>query len=110
MQEDVITIMGDLIVDQDDVVVLEQLMRSQSSCMHSSHGKLLKGDLRRDLKRDLQDVFRINSRYVDDAIFNAQPNIASMQELDENPKHVMYAGMKLFSKLQNCHLSEFQRA
>jgi len=56
---------------EDEQIVLD-LMRRWSSCMRYAYNRLLEGSSRNTLKRELQGVFNLNSRYVDDAIMKAK--------------------------------------
>ena len=55
---------------EDEHLVLD-LMRRWSSCVRYAYNKLLEGLDRNKLTRELQKVFKLNSRYVDDAIMKA---------------------------------------
>lgn len=50
---------------EDKQKVLE-LMRRWSSCMRFAYNRLLEGKSRNELKRELQGIFNLNSRYVDE--------------------------------------------
>ncbi|WP_461832077.1 IS200/IS605 family accessory protein TnpB-related protein, partial [Aquifex sp.] len=89
--------------------MLDGLMRRWSSCMRYAYKRLLEGKTRNELKKELQNIFNLNSRYVDDAILEAQKIIASAKELGFNPKKVVFGGRKFFEKLSKKHLSEKQR-
>ncbi|WP_338031314.1 hypothetical protein [Carboxydothermus hydrogenoformans] len=41
-------------------------MRRWSSCMRFAYNRLLEGKSRNELKRELQGIFNLNSRYVDE--------------------------------------------
>lgn len=106
-EDDVITITGILKFENpSDEGELFRMMRSQSACMRMAHGRLLKGDLRKDLKKELQNVFDINSRYVDDGIFDADDAIKASRKLNRNPKNVIFGGRKVYNRLQKKHLSK----
>ncbi|MDN5332185.1 MAG: hypothetical protein PWP45_1410, partial [Tepidanaerobacteraceae bacterium] len=64
-----VTIQAKLIFDsnEDKQEVLD-LMRRWSSCVRFAYNRLLEGYSRNELKRELQGIFSLNSRYVDDAI------------------------------------------
>lgn len=101
-----LTIQVKLTFDSDnDKLQLLDLMRRWSSCMRYAYQRLLGGYDRKTLKRDLQGVFNLNSRYVDDAILKAQSLIKSIKETGVNPKKVIFGGKKLFKKLQKKHLN-----
>ncbi|MBT1279040.1 transposase, partial [Thermoanaerobacter sp. AC272] len=67
--------------------------------------RLLEGYDRKTLKRDLQGMFDLNSRYVDDAIMKARSTLESSKELGNNPKKVIFGGKDLFKKLQKRHIN-----
>jgi IS605 OrfB family transposase len=79
--------------------------------MRYAYKRLLEGHDRKTLKRDLQEPFELNSRYVDDAIMKAGSVLESSKELGNNPKKVIFGGRDLFKKLQNRHINgkEYQK-
>ncbi|MGI1690909.1 IS200/IS605 family accessory protein TnpB-related protein [Thermoanaerobacter uzonensis] len=95
---------------QNKQIVLD-LMRRWSSCMRFAYKRLLEGYDRKTLKRDLQGMFDLNSRYVDDAIMKAIGVLESSKELRSNPKKVIFGGRDLFKKLQKRHINgkEYQK-
>jgi predicted transposase len=94
--------------EKDKKEVLE-LMRKFSSCYRYAYNRLLEGQKRKDLKKHLQKLFNLNSRYCDDAIFKAQSLINSCKERGQNPKKVIFGGRRLFEKLKNKYLNGRQR-
>jgi predicted transposase len=70
---------------QDKEAVLD-LMRRFSSAMRYAYQRLLEGEKRKDLKKQLSKLFSINTRYSDDAVFLAQSMISSCEERQQNPK------------------------
>nr|WP_297887166.1 IS200/IS605 family accessory protein TnpB-related protein [Sulfurihydrogenibium sp.] len=84
-------------------------MRKFSSCMRYAYNRLLEGNDRKNLKKELQTIFSINSRYVDDAILKAQNVINLCKETNQNPKKVIFGGRKLFNKLKKNHLNGKRR-
>ena len=105
-----VTVQARLKVKGKEKEMLDNLMRRWSSCMRFAYKRLLEGKTRNELKKELQNVFNLNSRYVDDAILEAQKIImASAKELGFNPKKVVFGGRALFEKLSKKHLSEKQR-
>ncbi|AEM74320.1 IS200/IS605 family accessory protein TnpB-related protein [Caldicellulosiruptor acetigenus] len=101
-----VTIQAKLIFDNnDDKQVVLDLMRRWSSCMRYAYKRLLEGHKRNDLKRQLQGIFNLNSRYVDDAIMKAQSIKKSCEQKGENPKKVIFGGKTLFEKLQKRHMN-----
>ena len=104
-----VTIQARLKVSGKEREMLDDLMRRWSSCMRYVYKRLLEGKTRNELKKQLQKVFNLNSRYVDDAILEAQRIITLSEELGFNPKKVVFGGRTLFEKLSKKHLSEKQR-
>ncbi|NNG67709.1 IS200/IS605 family accessory protein TnpB-related protein [Caldanaerobacter subterraneus] len=94
-----------IFLDQEDKQIVLDLMRRWSSCMRYAYKRLLEGYDRKTLKRDLQGMFDLNSRYVDDAIMKAKSTLESARELGKSPKKVIFGGKKLFRKLQKHHLN-----
>ncbi|MDN5332095.1 MAG: hypothetical protein PWP45_1320, partial [Tepidanaerobacteraceae bacterium] len=68
-----VTVQAKLIFNsnEDKQEVLD-LMRRWTSCMRYAYNRLLEGKSRNELKRELQGIFNLNSRYVDDAIMKAK--------------------------------------
>ncbi|MBX0310362.1 MAG: IS200/IS605 family accessory protein TnpB-related protein, partial [Sulfurihydrogenibium sp.] len=93
---------------QDKEIVLD-LMRKFSSAMRYAYKRLLEGEKRRDLKKNLSKLFNINTRYSDDAIFLAQSTITSCKERGQNPKKVIFGSRKLFEQLKKNHLTGKRR-
>jgi IS605 OrfB family transposase len=104
--KDMVTVQAKLTFDssEDKQRVLE-LMRRWSSCMRYAYKRLLEGHERKELKRDLQGVFNLNSRYVDDAIMKAESIKKSCEERGENPEKVVFGGRELFEKLKKRHIN-----
>ncbi len=88
---------------------LLDLMRKFSSCYRYAYNRLLEGHKRKQLKKHLQKIFNLNSRYCDDAIFKAQSLIKSCLEREQNPRKVIFGGRKLFEKLKKKHINGEQR-
>ncbi|WP_299238582.1 IS200/IS605 family accessory protein TnpB-related protein [Sulfurihydrogenibium sp.] len=89
---------------QDKEIVLN-LMRRFSSAMRYAYQRLLEGEKRKDLKKQLSKLFNINTRYSDDAIFLAQSTISSCEERGQNPKKLIFGSRKLFEQLKRNHLT-----
>ncbi|HIC97187.1 MAG TPA: hypothetical protein EYP11_02150 [Aquificaceae bacterium] len=83
---------------------LDDIMRRWSSCMRYAYKRLLEGKTRNALKKELQKVFCLNSRYIDDAILEAQGIITLSKELGFKPEKVIFGGRTLFEKLSKKHL------
>jgi len=94
-----------IFLNQQDKQIVLDLMRRWSSCMRFAYKRLLEGYDRKTLKRDLQGMFDLNSRYVDDAIMKARSTLESSKELGNNPKKVIFGGKDLFKKLQKRHIN-----
>ncbi|AAM24914.1 IS605 OrfB family transposase [Caldanaerobacter subterraneus subsp. tengcongensis MB4] len=94
-----------IFLNQQDKQIVLDLMRRWSSCMRFAYKRLLEGYDRKTLKRDLQGMFDLNSRYVDDAIMKARSTLESARELGKNPKKVIFGGRDLFGKLQKHHIN-----
>jgi len=95
--------------DKKDKQKLLNLMRKFSSCYRYAYNRLIDGYKRKELKKHLQELFNLNSRYCDDAIFKAQSLINSCEERGQNPTKVIFGGRKLFEKLKKKHLNGKQR-
>ncbi|WP_042835519.1 IS200/IS605 family accessory protein TnpB-related protein [Thermoanaerobacter ethanolicus] len=100
-----------IFLNQQDKQIVLDLMRRWSSCMRFAYKRLLEGYDRKTLKRELQGIFNLNSRYVDDAIMKARSTLESSKELGNNPKKVIFGGKDLFKKLQKRHINgkEYQK-
>ncbi len=109
MPKNMTTIQARLKVRGEDKKTLDDLMRRWSSCMRFAYQRLLEGKTRNELKKDLQGKFNLNSRYVDDAILEAQSIITLSKELGFDPKKVVFGGRNLFEKLSKKHLSEKEK-
>jgi IS605 OrfB family transposase len=97
------TLSGKLHVPQHEKALLDELMRSYSSCMRYSYQRLLEGKERNELKRS--PLFHLNTRYIDDAILEAKSLIESLKENKRNPKNVVFGGKKILKQLSSKHLS-----
>ncbi len=94
-----------IFLNQEDKQIVLDLMRRWSSCMRFAYKRFLEGYDRNTLKRNLQGMFDLNSRYVDDAIMKAKSTLESARELGKNPKKVIFGGRDLFGKLQKRHIN-----
>ncbi len=92
-----------------DIETLKDLMRRWSSCKRYAYQRLLEGKERKELKKKLQTMFGLNSRYVDDAIFKAQEVLKACKEKGQNPKKVIFGGRGLFERLKKNHLQGKKR-
>ncbi|MCF6097669.1 IS200/IS605 family accessory protein TnpB-related protein, partial [Thermovorax subterraneus] len=101
-----VTIQAKLIFqsNEDKQEVLD-IMRRWSSCTRFAYNRLLEGKSRNELKRELQEIFSLNSRYVDDAIMKAKSVLESCKERGENPGKVIFGGRSLFEKLKKQHIN-----
>jgi IS605 OrfB family transposase len=93
---------------QDREIVLD-LMRRFSSAIRYAYKRLLEGEKRKDLKKNLSKLFDINTRYSDDAVFLAQSMITSCKERGQNPKKLIFGSRKLFEQLKKNHLTGKRR-
>jgi len=78
---------------QDKEIVLD-LMRRFSSAMRYAYKRLLEGEKRKDLKKNISRLFNINTRYSDDAIFLAQSIISSYKERKKTKSKENYIWIK----------------
>jgi transposase, putative, N-terminal domain len=90
--------------EKDKEIVLD-LMRRFSSAMRYAYKRLLEGEKRKVLKKNISILFNINTRYSDDAILLAQSMISSYKERGQNPKKVIFGSRVLFDKLSKKHLT-----
>ncbi len=77
-------------------------MRRFSAAMRYGYNRLLEGEDRRALKKEdgpLCTLFRLNTRYADDALLKAQALLTAQRELRENPRKVVFGGRKLLADL-----------
>ena len=88
---------------------VSKLMQNFSSCLRYAYNRLLEGANRKELKKHLQKVFPLNSRYCDDAIMKAKEVFKSCKERGQNPKKVIFGSRKLFEKLKKKHLTGKRR-
>jgi predicted transposase len=93
---------------QDKEIVLD-LMRRFSSAIRYAYKRLLEGEKRKDLKKQLSELFDVNTRYSDDAIFLAQSTISSCEGRGQNPKKLIFGSRKLFEQLKKNHLTGKRR-
>ena len=94
-----VTLQGELFPNRKAVMVLTILMRIFNACKRFAYQRLLEGVPRRELKKILQRIFKLNSRYCDDAILQAQETLSSVTELGGNPKKVIWGSKRLYNKL-----------
>ncbi len=83
----------------EDFHLLLDLMRRFSAAMRYAYNRLLEGRPREELKRQdgpLCTLFRLNTRYADDAILKAQAVLDSARERGEDPRKVVFGGRGLF--------------
>nr|WP_240695088.1 IS200/IS605 family accessory protein TnpB-related protein [Thermus tengchongensis] len=88
--------------DHGDYVATLDLMRRFSAAFRFAYNRLLEGEKREDLKKEdgpLCTLFRLNTRYADDAILKAKALLTSQVELGENPRKVVFGGRKLLADL-----------
>ena len=80
------------------------LMRRFSACMRYGYKRLLEGRSREELKKELPDIFGLNTRYVDDALLKAKEVMNSRREQGLSLRKVVFGGRGLFEKLHRRHL------
>jgi IS605 OrfB family transposase len=73
--------------------------------MRYAYKRLLNGEKRKSLKKDISKLFNINTRYSDDAIFLANSMISLCKERGQNPKKVIFGSRELFEQLSKNHLN-----
>jgi len=61
--------------------VIDTEMRLFCACTRRAFNRLLEGNSRKELKKEGQAIFGLNSRYVDDAILKVRAIIDSRKEL-----------------------------
>jgi IS605 OrfB family transposase len=93
---------------QDRKTVLD-LIRRFSSASRYAYQRLLEGEKRKELKKQLSKLFNINTRYSDDAILLAQSTISSCEEKGQNPKKLIFGSRKVFEQLKKNHLTGKRR-
>lgn len=104
-----ITLSSRVEFSSEDMKTLKDLMRRWSSCKRYAYQRLLEGEERKELKKKLQVIFGLNSRYVDDAIFKAKEVLKACEGKGQNPKKVIFGGRSLFEKLKKNHLQGKKR-
>ncbi len=109
MPKSMTAIQARLKVKGEEKKTLDDLMRKWSSCKRLAYKRLLVGRVKNELKRELQNKFGLNSRYVDDAVLEAQSIINLSKELGGKPEKVIFGGRDLFKKLSKNRLSDKQK-
>jgi len=94
--------------NQDREVLLD-LMRRFSSGERYAYQRLLEGQERKELKKDISGLFNINTRYSDDAIFLANSAISLCNKRGQSPKKTIFGSGKIFEKLNKNHLNGYRR-
>ena len=77
--------------------------------MRFAYQRLLEGWKRKDLKRALQKIFPLNSRYCDDAISKAKDMFTNCKKRGISPVKIIFGGKNLFEKLKKNHLQGKRR-
>jgi len=93
----------------EDKIAVLKLMRSFSSCMRFAYQRLLEKWERKSLRKLLQQVFPLNSRYCNDAILKAEEVLESCKRGGINPVKVIFGGKALFERLKKNHLQGKKR-
>ncbi|MFP3254684.1 MAG: transposase, partial [Hydrogenobaculum sp.] len=94
---------------KEDINAILDLMCRFSSAMRYAYKRLLEGQKRKDLKKNISRLFNINTRYSDDAILLAQSTISSSEEREQNPKKLIFGSRKVFEQLKKNHLTGKRR-
>jgi len=95
-----------LFLHEEDRQAVLDLMRRFSSAQRFAYNRLLEGRARKKLKKKegpLCTLFRLNTRYADDAVLKAEMTLSSARELNKDPHKVVFGGRKLFLELQKKH-------
>jgi predicted transposase len=95
-----VTLTGELFPCRKAALLLDILMRIFCACKRYAYQRLLEGGVRKELKKLLQKIFNLNSRYVDDAILEADETYQSVQAREGKPGKVIWGGKKLFGQLR----------
>ncbi|MCQ6280897.1 IS200/IS605 family accessory protein TnpB-related protein [Bacillus sp. EB600] len=66
---------------ESDKILFDQLMKVFCSALHYSFNRLLEGEKPGELIKKIQRVFRLNKRFSEDAVMQAQAVIESQKEL-----------------------------
>ena len=90
---------------EEDREKITDLMRKTSSAVRFAYNRLLEGQGKDLIKKQLQEVFKINSRYAGDAVSRAEWVLKSTKERKTNPRKLVFGGRHLFSQLKKKHLS-----
>ncbi|MCY0866510.1 MAG: hypothetical protein OWQ49_03015 [Aquificaceae bacterium] len=87
------------------------LMRKWSSAMRYAYKRLLEGTEINTLRKLIQGVFGLNSRYSYSAIVKAQALMKVRKEKGQSLKKVIFGGRDIFRKLQKRHINgkDYQR-
>ena len=94
---------------QDKQAVLN-LMRNFSACTRYAYNRLLEGWNRKELKKHLQTLFPLNSRYCDDAILKANQLLkACKEELKREGNRWKRNGIKRVLRKINGEIREVKR-
>jgi IS605 OrfB family transposase len=77
--------------------------------MRFAFKRLLEGKEENEVLKELSSLFSLNSRYAYGVLVKAKMTIASLKELGQSPKKVIFGGRKLFEELSKKHLSGKRR-
>jgi len=77
--------------------------------MRFAFKRLLEGKEESEVLKEFPSLFNLNSRYAYGALVEAKMTIASLKELGQSPKKVVFGGRKLFEELAKKHLSGKRR-
>jgi len=97
------------IENKEDLEKLYDLMRRYCSAYRYAYNRLLEKKNENDVRKEIQNLFNINSQYAQSAIWEAKALIKSCKERGQNPKKVIFGGRLLFEKLSKKHLTGKRR-
>jgi len=97
------------IENKEDLEKLYDLMRRYCSAYRYAYNRLLEKKNENDVRKEIQNLFNINSQYAQSAIWEAKALIRSCKEREQNPKKVIFGGRLLFEKLSKKHLTGERR-
>ncbi|MFN7064890.1 MAG: IS200/IS605 family accessory protein TnpB-related protein, partial [Aquificaceae bacterium] len=101
-----ITISGKFVFTSgQDLILLKDLMRRWSSAFRYAYQRLMEGQDINTIRKTLQELFNLNSRYSYSAIVKAQAVLKSQKEKGKSPRKVIFGGKGLFEKLRKRHIN-----
>jgi len=97
------------IENKENLEKLYDLMRRYCSAYRYAYNRLLEKKKETDVRKEIQNLFNINSQYAQSAIWEAKALIRSCKERGQNPKKVVFGKRSLFEKLSKKHLTGERR-